>query len=258
MDTSVPVSALDSPQPQVPQGRAIAPVWHTLLLIAFFLAFSYLGSAGHPGLNHKMRVGFYAETIVMEWLMVAYVIWGLRMTKRTTLGGLIGGRWRKPEDFLLDMAVAAGFWFVSALVLGGLGYLLGMNNIATVNEMKHRIGSLLPDGLLEIVLWIGVSITAGFCEEVLFRGYLQRQCAALANAAWFGAVAQGLIFGASHAYEGWQQMVRIAVFGIMFGMLAQWRKSLRPGMMAHFAQDAMAGLLVPYALKHLEKAMPKG
>jgi membrane protease YdiL (CAAX protease family) len=197
-------------------------------------------------------------TIVMEWAMVGYIIWGLRRTRRITLRDLIGGRWNKPEDFLLDVVVAFGFWIVAAMVLGAMGYLLRMNNMATVHEVERRIGPMLPEGTLQTSLWVGISITAGFCEEIIFRGYLQKQCSALLKSVWAGIIAQGLIFGGSHAYEGWQQMVRIAVFGMMFGFLAHWRKSLRPGMMAHFAQDAAAGLLARFVLKHADKALPRG
>jgi membrane protease YdiL (CAAX protease family) len=245
--------------PQVTQQAPdrIAPVWHTVLLVAFLLVFSFLGSEGHPGLNHSAKVRFYAMTIGMEWILVGYIVWGLRRTRRTNLRELIGGRWNRFEDFLLDIAIAVGFWFASLLVLAAMGYLLGMNNMATVQDMKRRIGSILPEGSLEISLWIALSITAGFCEEIIFRGYFQKQFAALLKFAWAGIIVQGLIFGASHAYEGWRQMLRIAVFGIMFGLLVHWRKNLRSAMMAHFAQDAVMGLLAGFVLKHADKALPR-
>jgi membrane protease YdiL (CAAX protease family) len=39
-------------------------------------------------------------------------------------------------------------------------------------------------------------------------------------------------------------MVVISLYGILFGLLAFWRKSLRPGMIAHFVQDGVGGLLL--------------
>ncbi len=240
-----------------PANRLIAPLWHTLLLVAFLLIFSYLGSEGHHDLGHAQRLGLYVETMVMEWLMIGFIVWGLRLARRTTLRELVGGRWNKPEDFLLDVAVAAGFWLVAALVLAAMAYALGMVNEAAVKDIQQRIGSMVPDGPLELAVWIALSTTAGFCEEVIFRGYFQQQFAALLNFAWGGIIVQGLIFGGSHAYEGWQQMVRIGVFGILFGMLAHWRRSLRPGMMAHAAQDIIAGGLARFALKHVDKAFPR-
>jgi membrane protease YdiL (CAAX protease family) len=252
MATSLPL-----PDTVQPPSRYIAPWWHTLVLILFLLGFSALGSAGHPGLDHSLRMKLYISTVVMEWLMVLFIVWGLRRNRTTTLRDLIGGRWNTPEDFLLDIAVAFGFWIVAALVLAAAGYALGMNNMSHVKDMEDRIGSMLPDGRTEIVTWLLVCVTAGFCEEVIFRGYFQRQFAALMKSPWGGIASQALIFGGSHAYEGWKQMVRIAVFGCLFGLLAHWKKSLRPGMMAHFAQDSIAGVLGRWALKRAADALPR-
>lgn len=241
-----------------PQGPAyIAPWWHTALLVLFLLGFSALGSGGHPGLDHSMRMRLYVSTIVMEWLMLLFIVWGLRRKKQTTLSDLIGGRWKAPEDFLLDVAVAFGFWIVAALVLGAVGYLVGASGLSHVKEMKERVGAMLPSGRAEIAVWLGVCATAGICEEVIFRGYFQKQFGILLKSAWGGIIVQALIFGGSHAYEGWQKMVQIGVFGFLFGVLAWWRKSLRPGMMTHFAQDSVAGLLGRWALEHATKALPK-
>lgn len=256
MGVSFPVGEVQSAP-----SRLVAPLWHTIVLVAFLLVFSALGSAGHPGLTHETRLRLYLMTILMEWAMVAYIVWGLRLAKRTTLHNLIGGRWKRPEDFLLDVAVAAGFWLVALACLALVGFALGMNNPATVKssvkELQHRIGSLLPVGGLEIFVFILLSSTAGFCEEVIYRGYFQRQLAGLFNAAWIAIILQGLIFGGSHGYEGWQKMIQIAAFGILFGVLAHWRKSLRPGMIAHASHDIFQGLIGGFILKNADKMIPK-
>jgi hypothetical protein len=44
-------------------------------------------------------------------------------------------------------------------------------------------------------------------------------------------------------------MVLIAAYGCLFGILAAWRKSLRPGMMAHAWQDLLSGILLKIAMK---------
>jgi hypothetical protein len=36
----------------------------------------------------------------------------------------------------------------------------------------------------------------------------------------------------------------IAVYGCMFGALALWRRSLRPGIIAHFLQDSISGIFL--------------
>ena len=44
-------------------------------------------------------------------------------------------------------------------------------------------------------------------------------------------------------------MFIIAVYGCLFGLLAEWRRSLRPGMMAHFLQDSVLGLVGRHFVK---------
>jgi membrane protease YdiL (CAAX protease family) len=56
-------------------------------------------------------------------------------------------------------------------------------------------------------------------------------------------VLQAVIFGVSHGYQGWKQVVIISVLGLLFGLLAHWRKSLVPGMAAHAWADIYSGLL---------------
>jgi len=74
----------------------------------------------------------------------------------------------------------------------------------------------------------------------------QSTVARLVNARTYvqGCNASGIVFGLSHGYQGWRMMVVIAVYGAMFGVMAHLRRSLRPGMMAHATQDAVAGVLL--------------
>src|SRR4051812_5072093 len=123
METSLPTPELPQVKPQ--SSRFIAPWWHTVILVIFLLGFSALGSSGHPGLDHSLRMKLYISTIVMEWLMVLFIMWGVQRGGTTTLAELVGGKWNTPEDFLLDIAVAFGFWMVAAIVLLAAGFLLG-------------------------------------------------------------------------------------------------------------------------------------
>ena len=94
-------------------------------------------------------------------------------------------------------------------------------------------------------MWFCVSTTAGFCEEIIFRGYLQRQFATLSRSMLSGI----RIIGDSSSAR---LMVTRAVpaccssplYGFMFGLLAWWRKSLRPGMIAHAWHDALSGAVM--------------
>ncbi len=101
---------------------------------------------------------------------------------------------------------------------------------------------MFPQSATEILLWIFLSLSAGICEELTTRGYLQKQLSALLKNGTAGLFAQGIIFGVAHAYQGPKRMFTIAVLGCMMGWLAQWQQSLRPGMISHFLQDVLGGL----------------
>jgi CAAX protease family protein len=233
-----------------PPRQALAPAWHTVLLIVVMLLLSFAGSKStHPVETRYGHVAQYALQMASEWIFVLYVWWGLRLRDRP-LRELIGGKWSSFEDILLDVAIAAGFWVVALAVLAALAFALRQTGPRGLEQIRRAIEFLAPQTGIQLAVFLGLALTAGFCEEVIFRGYFQQQFAAWTNAAG-GIIVSGLLFGAAHGYQGWKQMVRIAVFGMMFGIMAHFRKSLRPGMIAHAWQDGLAGvaLYVFYRLK---------
>ncbi len=127
------------------------------------------------------------------------------------------------------------FWVVWELTAQTVHRLLGPNTAKSVNV-------LLPQSLAEIAVWTAVSVTAGFCEEAVFRGYLQKQFQALTGSSAVGVVVQAFLFGAAHGYQGVKNVMVITVLGGLYGLLALWRRSLRPGMIAHAWSDLYGGL----------------
>jgi membrane protease YdiL (CAAX protease family) len=102
---------------------------------------------------------------------------------------------------------------------------------------RNAAQGLLPQGILESLAWLPLALSAGFCEELAFRGYLQKQFQAITGSAWMAVLIQAIVFGIGHLYEGVGAVARITLFGVLFGLFALWRKSLRPGMIAHAWSD---------------------
>jgi uncharacterized protein len=243
--TSSPQPLADIPT-QPAEKQLLAPVWHTILIAGIMLANSYLAAKlmaskrGSPGVG-KTRIGDYVLTIGFELFLLLLVWVGLRF-KSYKIRDLIGGKWSSPEDFLMDVGIAIGFWVVSFVILAALAYLLGQMSAPQVSDMKQRLAALAPRSVTELAFFVSLSVVAGFVEEIIFRGYLQRQIGAIFGNIYVGLALSAVIFGASHGYEGIRNMIRICIFGALFGALAMMRKSLRPGMMAHAVQDGLAGI----------------
>jgi membrane protease YdiL (CAAX protease family) len=237
------MATIAAPRIESSTSRLIAPWWHTALLAALFLGLAISGALfqrharSEPGMlqQHPQAVPLYISLIAMEWGLFAWV-WrgGLRKTG-TKLRDLIGGKWSSAKDVLADCGLALGLWAVWTLAELAWNRVFGVGHAASIKIF-------LPQRGLEILLWVGVSISAGFCEELVFRGYFQKQFEAFTKSRWIAWVLQAVLFGIAHGYQGTEACVKIACFGALYGYLAIWRGSLRPGMIAHAGGDILSGI----------------
>lgn len=216
----------------------IAGLVHTVLVLAVLGGWTFYGNL----LAHRLsmavqpnRARFYAVSMLFEWLLFLFVLAGVRYFG-APIWTVLGARWRSFREVFRDLGIAAGFWVVTYIVLAVLAFLLRI--AAHGPDLRY----MLPHRGAELAWWIALSLTAGVCEEAIFRGYLQRQFLALTKSAPAAIALSAAVFGAAHAYQGWRKVVLIALFGAMFGYLAHWRRSVRPGMIAHAFQDGASGV----------------
>jgi hypothetical protein len=155
---------------------------------------------------------------------------------------------------LTDFAIAIGFWFTSLIVLGAVAFLLRLVHLHPEN-IRGVVTQMAPASLGELAIWIALSISAGICEELIFRGYLQQQFTALTRRIWLGILISAVFFGLSHGYEGASGMLLIVLYGSFFGMLAHLRRSLRAGIFAHAWHDSVSGIVL-YLGAHLLHRIP--
>jgi hypothetical protein len=211
-----------------------------LVLVLGLMGLWALRSAINPGHIAQDasldRVRFYLRTIAFEWVMLGVVLLGVRF-HGSSIYTVLGERWRSGRDILRDVGIAAAFWLVSTMLLSALS--LHPHD----SQPSAVVKAILPNGRLESRLWIALSISAGICEEAIYRGYLQRQLMSLTSSAPVGIALTAAAFGLAHSYKSWSGAILVALGGIMLGILAYWRKSVRPGMMSHAFSDAFAGVL---------------
>jgi uncharacterized protein len=226
-------------QPNLPAPKStVAGAAHTIFLLAVvagWAAWGYFGAHQMQAAQNPHRAAMYVFTILWEWCVVGYIAWGAKR-HGSSLRDLIGGKWNNLKAFLKDIAIAAGFWLIAIVVLFCTAIALH------ASKGGQNLRFLLPQNQLEIFLWILTSITAGICEEIIFRGYFQRQFSAWTGNVTAGVLLSAAAFGAGHIYQGWRSAVIILVYGLLFGILAEMRGSLRPGMMTHAWHDGLAGL----------------
>lgn len=86
-----------------------------------------------------------------------------------------------------------------------------------------------------ILLLVIVAVTPAICEEVFFRGYVQRTMERAVG--WRAFIIVGVIFGLFHLQP--VGLVATVIMGIAFGYFYYRSRSLMPAMLAHFANNAM-------------------
>jgi hypothetical protein len=260
-------SALPPPAP-IPARLTVAPAWHTIVLVAAIVAISVHGAARISALHGPLnRLATYGFTAAMEAVLLAWVLLGLRLRK-TPFRSLLGNFKLDMRSIAVDLGFAMVFWIASLMVLGALGlawtgveaavthrpataHVSGQTGQArqpfapdpSEQQALRALAQLAPANAGEVAAWTLLCLFVGFAEEVVFRGYLQRQFIGWARGGVIaGVLFSGVIFGAAHAYQGTRNMVLLAVFGVLFSVLALFRRSLRAGMFAHSWHDLIAGL----------------
>jgi membrane protease YdiL (CAAX protease family) len=234
-------SPTDTHGPPPSDCGPVAAWWHTIVFVIamFAYGFSQFHLRARLATAHaRNHLAIYVFTIVFEGFLQAYVwLLGFRPAGKS-LREIIGGKWARFSDVLTDIGAALLFWVVVVVFLGVLRVIIGPNSTAL-----QTIKVLLPQSPLELIVWVILSVTAGFCEEVAFRGYLQRQFLALTGMAPIAVVCQAIVFGSVHLYQGVKGAITITVYGALFGVLAVVRNSLRPGIIQHAPQDTFAGVV---------------
>ncbi len=226
------------------QSRAelIASKKHTAGLLLIILM---CGVAGRLFVTHQPastlqefgRTRIYWIALAYEWLVFLYVRLGMRRGLRTVRQIADESSWTIGR-LSLYAVIAVG----AALAWMACGWVLGLILHPGADEIRH-LEILLPRGIMEKALWVVLSASSGFCEEFVYRGYLQQQFHRLTGSLSVAVVLQAVAYGVAHAALPWEVAVSVTCLGMLFGGLAAWRRSLVPGMMMHAGFDILAGLL---------------
>ncbi len=115
----------------------------------------------------------------------------------------------------------------------------------------QQTGLPLESGREEIVIglppWVqlAIVISAGFTEEVLFRGYPIERLTELTGSRWFGAIVPIVIFGAVHApFWGLGHALVAGMSGLWLTLLYLWRRNLWTNIAAHALLDGLVFVLI--------------
>lgn len=210
----------------------------SFLVLLLFVAQGFLGdqTSSLPSFTEAVRLITYFVTIIFQWIIFLLIYFTV-VREKTHLAG-IGLTKIKILDFAWGVALL-GMLFLVAI---GFSQLLTKIGIPPKGELAF----LLPQETTGKFIWIFVSFTAGFCEEVIFRGYLMSRLRLLGKfKSWIiPIIVSSLAFGFPHLYQGINGFLVISILGVLFALIYIRTRSLWPCILAHFFLDFLA-LFIP-------------
>jgi membrane protease YdiL (CAAX protease family) len=189
------------------------------------------------------RINWYRKCIASLWLALAAAF------LTSPVLSLVRVKLNTSESrWLLDHPLASGVAMTAAgalLLLSSLSGIQCLRNVAFRQRIAPTLASMqfvLPVSSIERRWWIVVSLSAGVCEEILFRGFLFNflhgaQLADIHIGAFAAFLLTALSFGSSHLYQGWQGMVSSVLIGMALGVLAITTGSLLLPILLHILMN---------------------
>jgi len=201
------------------------------------------------------KVRYYRKVMIALWIcaLVAVLTVGLfiTFTFHTSPGEI---RWLDPGS--------VGARFTEGIIAGALIAIFLPVVLAVRNEKirakaakaAKKLAFLIPSTAEERRWWWPVCITAGVCEELIYRGFLLHYFHVLPfhlSLTWALVVAS-MIFGVGHLYQGGVGSLTTAVLGFVFGCLFVITGNLALPMVLHAVLDLRVLAMLPVGFESAE------
>ena len=193
-----------------------------------------------PHVTTMERLSLYASTIAFQWLAVAVVAWRAWAHGFTTsqLGLIVLDRGRMLVPAIVGAATIASLQWLNLRRVGRIP----VGARGSIQAIAERI---LPRSAVELLLYLALAITAGLCEEFLYRGFAMAVLLHVGLQAWAVVLLSSVLFGLAHSYQGRGGMGMTLLIGLILGASRLAYGSLVPAIFWHSAVDVVAGTAGP-------------
>lgn len=193
-----------------------------------------------PAIGTKEKLSLYGATIAFQWLLVGLAAW--RAVARGVTTAELGLARRVDVALVLvsllgTVALCAFQWFN----LRRVGRFQG----PPTELMRKLAERLLPHRAVEFGPYCALAVTAGVCEEFLYRGFAMAALSRAGAPLWGVVVISSALFGLAHSYQGTGGIVSTGILGLLFAISRLAFHSLLPVAVWHAAVDVTAGVAGP-------------
>jgi membrane protease YdiL (CAAX protease family) len=182
----------------------------------------------------------YVQIIFIQWVTVGIIALYWWMTHRDFQDLGFINHSETIKDFLEFLV---GFLFVLIV-----NYIIIMNVKSIKKKLYQQLESvefMLPENFQERMLFIFVALTAGFCEEVIYRGFMFDYFKELPFhlPLWMIAIITSIIFGMAHLYQGWKNVIGTGIMGFALAYFYIYFGTIWVPMIVHMIIDSRVAIL---------------
>jgi len=203
----------------------------------------YLKKIKSNQLINKWRM--YGGIVATQWILVAIflVYWFLTKHTFSDLFSIEKPLLSLDKEFLLSVGVGAGIGILMLVLV--ISFSKNIKKRITEGLSDESIQFLLPANLKERLFFLLIAVTAGFCEEVIFRAamfhYFNHLPFHLSTVAI--GIISSLLFGIVHLYQGWKGVLLTSYLGGVMFLLYVGTGSLWIPIALHFLIDSKFAFL---------------
>jgi uncharacterized protein len=207
-----------------------------LLLFEHYVFWPRFRSALESGVP-AARANGYRRIMIGQWAIaaIAVAIWIAMQRPWSDLRLIVPHGWR----LAAGIALVAAFALLMAVQARSVSRIAPEKRVAYRSKLG-RVAFLLPHTRDELRWFAALSVTAGICEELLYRGYVLwtfTPSLGLTGA----ALATIVLFGAGHAYQGRSHGIRATAAGAVMTGVVLLTGSLVPAIVLHALMDLGGG-----------------
>ncbi len=196
-----------------------------------------------PRVESAERLWLYGSTIAFQWLaagVAAWRAWAHGFTAEQ-LGLAFPGR------IGLSAITAIGAALIVTLQWLNLRR-MGRSTSPLRRPLQALAERILPQNTVELIPFFALAITAGLCEEFLYRGFAMAVLSRTGLPVGVVILLSAVLFGLAHLYQGRAGFVSTMLLGILFGISRVALGSLVPVAAWHIGVDLVAGIAGPHYL----------
>lgn len=185
------------------------------------------------------RLAAYSETILLEWGLVIVVLISFLAAGRSA--GDLGLLAPLTGSFAITTGIVV---IVSILLLGQTRAIRGREGEdgGALRRQMASLEKMMPHTAGERAVFLALSLTAGFCEELLYRGFLIGYFTSTTGPVAAVAIS-AVVFGMTHAYQGALGIVKTGLVGVVMGAIYVVSGSIWPAIILHAVLDVQGGLV---------------